>query len=116
MRDSKNILYALHAPAVECIAKGEVRTPCEFGVRVSVAVTAKEGLVVGMRSMPGNPYDGHTADSQIEQIKILSGVTPKIALADRGYRGVEPAANTRPLVIHTLKLPKKRKKFLKPFL
>jgi hypothetical protein len=21
-------------------------------------VTAKEGLVVGMRSMPGNPYDG----------------------------------------------------------
>jgi hypothetical protein len=25
------------------------------GVKVSAAVTAKEGLVVGMRSMPGNP-------------------------------------------------------------
>ena len=55
-RDSKNKLYALHAPEVECIAKGKARTPYEFGVKVSVAVTAKEGLVVGMRSMPGNPY------------------------------------------------------------
>jgi IS5 family transposase len=112
-RDSKNKLYARHAPEVECIAKGKVRTPYEFGVKVSVAVTAKEGLVVGMRSMPGNPYDGHTVDSQIEHIEILSGVTPKIALADRGYRGVEPAANTRLLVSHTRKLPKKLKKLLK---
>lgn len=112
-RDSKNKLYALHAPEVECIAKGKVRTPYEFGVKVSVAVTAKEGLVVGMRSMPGNPYDGHTVDSQIEQIEILTGVTPKIALVDRGYRGVEPAANTRLLLSHTRRLPKKLKKLLK---
>jgi len=112
-RDSKNKLYALHAPETECIAKGKVRTPYEFGVKVSVAVTAKEGLVVGMRSMPGNPYDGHTVDSQIEQIEILSGVTPKIALVDRGYRGVEPAANTRLLVSHTRRLPNRLKKLLK---
>jgi transposase, IS5 family len=112
-RDSKNKLYALHAPETECIAKGKVRTPYEFGVKVSVAVTAKEGLVVGMRSMPGNPYDGHTVDSQIEQIEILSGVTPKIALVDRGYRGVEPAAATRLLVSHTRRLPKRLKKLLK---
>ena len=112
-RDSKNKLYALHAPETECIAKGKVRTPYEFGVKVSVAVTAKEGLVVGMRSMPGNPYDGHTVDSQIEQIEILSGVTPKIALVDRGYRGVEPTAPTRLLVSHTRRLPKKLKKLLK---
>jgi len=47
--------------------------------------------VVGMRSMPGNPYDGHTVDSQIEQVEILTGHTPKIVLADRGHRGVDPA-------------------------
>ena len=109
-RDSKNKLYA---PEVECIAKGKARTPYEFGVKVSVAVTAKEGLVVGMRSMPGNPYDGHTVDSQIEQIAILTGITPKIALVDRGYRGVEPAAPTRLLVSHTRRLPKRLKKLLK---
>ena len=112
-RDSKNKLYALHAPEVECIAKGKARTPYEFGVKTSVAVTAKEGLVVGMRSMPGNPYDGHTVDSQIEQISILTGTTPKMALVDRGYRGVQASAGTRLLVSHTRRLPKNLKKLLK---
>lgn len=112
-RNSKDKLYALHAPEVECLAKGKARTPYEFGVKVSVAVTAKEGLVVGMRSMPGNPYDGHTADSQLEQVSILTGHTPKIALADRGYRGVEPADGTRLLISHTRRLPKSLKKLLK---
>lgn len=112
-RESKNELHALHAPEAECIAKGKVRTPYEFDVKVSVVVTAKEGLVAGMRSMPGNPYNELTVDSQIEQIEILTGVTPKIALVDRGYRGVEPAGNTRLLVSHTRRLPKKLKKLLK---
>ena len=69
--------------------------------------------------MPRNPYDGHTADSQIEQVDILSGVTPKVALIDcgyRGYRGFEPAANTRLLVSQTRKLPRKLKKLLEPLL
>ena len=112
-RDSKNKLYALHAPEVECIAKGKARTPYEFGVKVSVAVTAKEGLVVGMRSMPGNPYDGHTVDSQLEQVTILAGQTPKFVLADRGYRGVEPPSGTRLLISHTRRLAKPLKKLLK---
>lgn len=99
-RDSKNKLYALHAPEVECLAKGKARTPYEFGVKESLAVTAKEGLVVGMRSMPGNPYDGHTVDSQLEQVEILTGEAPKIVLADRGYRGVEPASGARLLISH----------------
>jgi IS5 family transposase len=112
-RDSKNKLYALHAPEVECIAKGKVRTPYEFGVKVSVAVTAREGLVVGMRSMPGNPYDGHTLDSQLEQVGVLTGHTPKIVLADRGYRGVQPSNGARLLISHTRRLPKRLKKLLK---
>jgi IS5 family transposase len=115
-RDSKNKPYALHAPEVECIAKGKARTAYEFGVKTSVAVTAKEGLVVDMRSMPGNPYDGHTVDSQIEQIEqigILTGTTPKMALVDRGYRGVQASAGTRLLVSHTRRLPKNLKKLLK---
>ena len=112
-RDSKAKLYALHTPEVECIAKGKTRTPYEFGVKASVAVTAKEGLVVGMRSIPGNPYDGHTVDSQIEQIGILTGVTPEVVLADRGYRGVVPSASSQLLISHTRGLPKQLKKLLK---
>ena len=87
----KNKLYALHAPEVECISKGKARTPYEFGVKVSIATTLKEGLVVGMRSMPGNPYDGHTLAETLEQVGILTGTDrlPAMAIVDKGYRGVE---------------------------
>jgi transposase, IS5 family len=43
-RNSKNELYALHAPEVECISKGKARNPYEFGVKVSLVVTHKQGL------------------------------------------------------------------------
>ena len=112
-RNAKNKLYALHSPEVECLAKGEARTPYEFGVKVSAAVTAKEVLVVGMRSMPGNPYGGYTVDSQLEQVSILTGHAPKFALADRGYRGVDAPTGTRLLISHTRRLPKALKKLLK---
>lgn len=87
----KHKLYALHAPEVECIAKGKARTPYEFGVKVSVATTLREGLIVGMRAMPGNPYDGHTLAQALEQVSSLSGIDklPHTAIVDKGYRGVE---------------------------
>lgn len=84
----KNKLYALHAPEVECLAKGKARTPYEFGVKVSITTTHKEGLVVGMRSMPGNPYDGHTLAEALEQAAILCDAAPEVAIVDRGYKGV----------------------------
>jgi IS5 family transposase len=80
--------YALHAPEVECLAKGKARKPYEFGVKVSITTTHKEGLVVGMRSMPGNPYDGHTLAEALEQAAILCDATPEVAIVDRGYKGV----------------------------
>lgn len=93
-RHSKNKLYALHAPEVECIGKGKARKPYEFGVKVSLAVTHKLGLMVGARSFPGNPYDGHTLAEQLEQTNTLLqdiGVKPTTAVVDLGFRGVEAA-------------------------
>ena len=86
---TKDKLYVLHAPEVECISKGKARTPYEFGVKVTIATTLKEGLVVGMRSMPGNPYDGHTLQETIEQVEILTDKRPSIAIVDKGYQGAE---------------------------
>jgi IS5 family transposase len=88
----KNKLYALHAPEAECISKGKARKPYEFGVKVSLAVTHQHGLMVGTRSFPGNPYDGHTLAAQIEQTNNLLqdiGVKPTTAIVDLGYRGVD---------------------------
>ncbi|QCP55096.1 IS5 family transposase [Trinickia violacea] len=84
----KNKLYALHAPEVECLAMGKARKPYEFGVKVSITTTHKKGLVVWARSMPGNPYDGHTLAEALEQAAILSDVKPQIAIVDRGYKGI----------------------------
>ena len=58
-KNTKNKLYALHAPEVECIGKGKARKPYEFGVKAAVLISHQTGLMVGARSFPGNPYDGH---------------------------------------------------------
>lgn len=118
----KNKLYALHAPEVECISKGKARTPYEFGVKVSIATTLKEGLVVGMRSMPGNPYDGHTLAETLEQVGILTGTDrpPATAIVDKGYRGVEIEgvrilrSGQRRGVTSTLKAMIKRRSAIEP--
>ena len=98
----KNKLYALHAPEVECIGKGKARKPYEFGVKASVAVTHKSGLMVGARTFPGNPYDGHLLNEQLEQTAILLedvGRTPKEVVVDLGFRGVD-ADNPTVEIIH----------------
>jgi len=98
----KNKLYALHAPEVECIGKGKARKPYEFGVKASIAVTHKQGLIVGARSFPGNPYDGHTLHEQLEQTSILLedvGVVPRHVMVDLGFRGVD-RDNPRVQIIH----------------
>ena len=100
----KNKLYALHAPEVECIGKGKARKPYEFGVKVSLAITHKQGLMVGARSFPGNPYDGHILSAQMEQSAILLedvGVKPKQAIVDLGFRGKDVDADNPGLeIIH----------------
>ena len=101
-RKDKNKLYALHAPEVECIGKGKARKPYEFGVKVSLAVTHKQGLMVGARAFPGNPFDGHTLAQQLEQTTNLLqdlGRAPKQAIVDLGYRGVD-ADNPGVEIIH----------------
>ncbi len=72
----------------------KARKPYEFGVKVSLAVTHKLGLMVSARSFPGNPYDGHTLVEQLEQTHTLLqdiGVQPAAAVVDLGFRGVDEA-------------------------
>ena len=114
----KNKLYALHAPEVECIGKGKARKPYEFGVKTSIAVTHKSGLMVGARTFPGNPYDGHVLNQQLEQTTILledTGQSPKQVIVDLGYRGVDQD-NPTVEIIHRGKyksLTKQQRRWLK---
>ena len=87
-RTDSNKLYSIHAPETECIAKGKTHKKYEFGVKVSVATTSREGFVIGMRALPGNPYDGHTLSGSIEQAgRVIGRELDGDVFADRGYRG-----------------------------
>jgi IS5 family transposase len=86
-RQGTNKLYSIHAPEVECLSKGKAHARYEFGVKVSLAVTQKESFIVGAKSLPGRPYDGHTLRGQLEQVQRLTQVKPEHCFVDRGYRG-----------------------------
>ena len=86
-------LYSFHAPEVECVGKGKARAPYEFGVKASIITTnvrAPGGqFVLHAKSLPGNPYDGHTLRSVIEGTERLTGCEVERAYVDKGYRGHE---------------------------
>jgi IS5 family transposase len=95
-------LYSFHAPEVECIGKGKARTPWEFGVKVSVVTTNARApggqFVLHAAALPGNPYDGHTLRTVIEDTQRLTGREIERAYVDRGYRGHD-APNPRRVFI-----------------
>jgi transposase, IS5 family len=84
-------LYSFHAPEVECIGKGKASAPYEFGVKVSIVTTNRRApggqFVLHARTLPGNPYDGHTLREVIEGAEKLTGREIERAYVDRGYRG-----------------------------
>lgn len=93
----KDKLYSLHEPEVDCISKGKARVRDEFGTKVRVAATTREGFIVGMRALPGNPCDGHALAEALEQVEVLTDCRPSLAVVDRGYRGHGVATTRVPI-------------------
>jgi len=86
-KNSKNKLYSIHAPEVECISKGKAHKRYEFGCKVSLATTSKNNWIVGVEALHNNPYDGHTLDGAIKKVESLTGMLVKNTYVDLGYRG-----------------------------
>ncbi|HEV7941796.1 MAG TPA: IS5 family transposase [Solirubrobacteraceae bacterium] len=84
-------VYSLHAPEVECIGKGKVRAPYEFGCKVSIAtpVTSPKGgqFVLHAKALHGNPYDGATLAPMVQDMERLTGIETHRIHVDKGYRG-----------------------------
>ena len=103
-REDKNKVYSVHAPEVECIAKGKAHKKYEFGNKVSVVSTSDDNFCVGIKSFHGNPFDGHTLKAGINQMERVTGYLPEDAYVDKGYRGKEH--HPKDVNVH---LPKKKK-------
>jgi IS5 family transposase len=87
-RNDKDKVYSVHAPEVECIAKGKVHKKYEFGCKVSMVSSSKDNWILAIDALHGNPFDGHTLKDALQQVKQITGWQPVHAYCDRGYRGV----------------------------
>src|SRR5215470_15118039 len=71
--------------------QGQGHAPYEFGVKASIATTNARApggqFVLHAKTLPGNPYDGHTLGVVIEDTERLTGCEIERAYVDRGYRG-----------------------------
>ena len=68
----------------------QAKKPYEFGVKVSVAVTHKQGLMVGARILHGQPMRRPTLNEQLEQATIQdrdTGAKRKQVVVDLGSAG-----------------------------
>jgi len=72
-------------------------------VKVSIAVTAKEGRRVEARSMHGGPFNGHTIANPIEPVEVLAATTPSLVLSNRGYRGVRLKGDRTRLILSQMR-------------
>ena len=103
--DSQKV-YSLHEPEVYCLSKGKEHKKYEFGAKSSVVVGKTHGVILGAYSLPENDYDGHTLDPALQQVERIAKYRPKVAIADRGYRGKSKCGETE---ILTPNPPKKRR-------
>jgi len=80
-------VYSVHAPEVECLAKGKVSKRYEFGCKVHIVTTSRQNWIVGIDAAHDNPYDGATLKPALAQVKRLTGTQPEAAFVDKGFRG-----------------------------
>lgn len=95
-RTDKDKIYSLHEPDTCCISKGKEHKKYEFGNKASIVRTTT-GVIVGAMGFR-NPYDGHTLEPALQQVKRMLGRLPKSATVDRGYRGVSKVEETQILL------------------
>jgi IS5 family transposase len=106
-RDSKDKLYSIHAPETECISKGKAHKRYEFGCKVSLATSSRDNWILGIQAHHGNPYDGHTLKSAIEQVERLSGSRVADAYVDLGYRGHDYRGDAKVHIVNFRSMAKK---------
>jgi transposase, IS5 family len=90
-KEDTNKIYSWHAAEVECIAKGKAHKPYEFGCKVSITTNVNPApaghFVLHAKAFHGHPYDGHTLQPVLEELKKQTGIESERIYVDKGYRG-----------------------------
>lgn len=112
-KDSKNKIYSIHSPEVECISKGKAHKRYEFGCKVSMVTTSGNNWVVAIQALHGNPYDGHTLKSSVSQAEAITSWKSKNINVDLGYRGHDYDGQAEVNIINRLTMKNKTKSLMK---
>jgi IS5 family transposase len=117
------VLYSFHASEVECIGKGKLHKPYEFGNKVGLGVTGRRNFILAIKSFTNNPYDGHTLDQTIKAIESNTKQSVDKAFVDLGYRGHNYAKKgkvytpyTKKEITPEIKLMQKRRSAIEPII
>lgn len=112
-KNSKNKLYSIDSPEVECISKGKAHKRYEFGSKVSMVTTSKSNWIVAIEAHHGNLYDGHTLKSSIEKAASITNWQAKNVNVDLGYRGNDYDREAQVNIVNRLKMKNQAKSLVK---
>ncbi len=90
-KQDKDKIYSLHKPFTKCIAKGKPHKQYEFGNKVGLVTTGKNGrkIIMAIKTFLENSYDGHTIEPLINQLEDNEIALPKELVYDRGGKGAK---------------------------
>jgi IS5 family transposase len=88
-KNDKDKLYSIHKPFTKCIAKGKAHKQYEFGNKVGLVTGGKKGkkIILAIKAFLENPFDGHTIEPLLNQIRNNGIQLPKELAYDRGGKG-----------------------------
>ncbi|MCL2651927.1 MAG: IS5 family transposase [Candidatus Azobacteroides sp.] len=88
-KNDKNKVYSLHKPFTKCISKGKPHKQYEFGNKVGLITTGKQGrkIIIGVKAFIENLFDGHTIEPLLNQLEKNKLTLPKEIIYDRGGKG-----------------------------
>jgi IS5 family transposase len=88
-RNEHDKLYSLHKPFTRCISKGKAHKKYEFGNKVGIIVTGNKGkkIITAVQAFLETPYDGHTIEPLLEQMRANGMELPREIIYDRGGKG-----------------------------
>ena len=95
-RNSRNKIYSLHEPEVQCISKGKEHKKYEFGNKASF-IRSLSGIILAAVSFR-NEHDGHTIEASLQQTERMTGKRIDNLAGDRGYRGTKLVGTTKILI------------------
>ena len=102
-KEGNEVIYSFHAEEVECIGKGKLNKPYEFGNKVGIAVSGQGNFILGVKSFHGNPYDGHTLAQTVAKVEEITQQEVQKLFVDLDYRGSNYSAKGKIYTPYTKK-------------